>query len=69
MLAYLIATLGSIDENHGLVFKGGTALRLCYFEEYRYSTNLDFSVVDDEIDGAHATIETALSRVQVLLKD
>lgn len=63
VLAHVIAALGSLDENHGLVFKGGTALRLCYFEDYRYSADLDFSVVDDEIDGAHATIETALSRV------
>ncbi len=26
-----------------LVFKGGTALRLCYFRDYRYSEDLDFT--------------------------
>jgi hypothetical protein len=29
-----------------LVFKGGTLLRLCYFEAYRYSADLDFSAID-----------------------
>jgi predicted nucleotidyltransferase component of viral defense system len=29
-----------------LVFKGGTLLRLCYFEDYRYSADLDFSAID-----------------------
>jgi len=63
VLAHIIAALGTIGDGHCLVFKGGTALRLCYFEEYRYSADLDFSVVKDEIDGAYAIIETALTRV------
>ena len=28
----------------GLIFKGGTALKKCYFGEYRFSEDLDFSV-------------------------
>jgi len=28
------------------LFKGGTALRKCYFEEYRFSEDLDFTVLD-----------------------
>lgn len=27
----------------GLVFKGGTALKKCYFPEWRYSEDLDFT--------------------------
>ena len=27
------------------LFKGGTALRKCYFEEYRFSEDLDFTVL------------------------
>ena len=42
VLARIIAALGALDDSHGLVFKGGTALRLCYFEDYRYSADLDF---------------------------
>ena len=29
------------------VFKGGTCLRKCYYETYRFSEDLDFTVVDD----------------------
>jgi predicted nucleotidyltransferase component of viral defense system len=32
------------------VFKGGTALRRCYFRGYRYSEDLDFSA-DDQPNG------------------
>ena len=31
VLAHVIAALGTLGDGHGLVFKGGTALRLCYF--------------------------------------
>ena len=61
VLAHVIAALGALGDGHGLVFKGGTALRLCYFEHYRYSADLDFSVVRDSIEGAYATIEAALA--------
>ena len=43
VLAHIIAALGVLDDSHGLVFKGGTALRLCFFEDCRYSVHLDFS--------------------------
>ena len=29
-----------------LVFKGGTCLKKCYFEDYRFSEDLDFTVLD-----------------------
>ena len=63
VLAHVIAALGALGEGHGLVFKGGTALRLCYFEDYRYSADLDFSVVKGDLEAAYATIEEALAVV------
>ena len=63
VLAHIVAALGTLDDEHGLVFKGGTALRLCYFEDFRYSADLDFSVVEGDIEGAYATIATALTQV------
>lgn len=60
VLAHVISAPGALGGGHGLVFKGGTALRLCHFEEYRYSADLDFSVIEDDIEGAYATIEAAL---------
>jgi predicted nucleotidyltransferase component of viral defense system len=32
-----------------LAFKGGTLLKKVYFEEYRYSEDLDFTLLEDEI--------------------
>ncbi|MBW6474015.1 MAG: nucleotidyl transferase AbiEii/AbiGii toxin family protein [Anaerolineaceae bacterium] len=34
---------GDLDKN--LVFKGGTCLRKCYFPDYRFSENLDFTAI------------------------
>ena len=45
------------------MFKGGTALRLCYFEDYRYSADLDFSVVEGDLAAAYTTIEAAFAAV------
>jgi len=28
------------------IFKGGTCLRKCYYETYRFSEDLDFTVID-----------------------
>ncbi|PCI91301.1 hypothetical protein COB11_08520 [Candidatus Aerophobetes bacterium] len=35
------------DLKNNLVFKGGTALKKCYFGEYRFSEDLDFSARND----------------------
>ena len=43
VLAHIIAGLAVVERNAILVFKGGTALRLCHFNDYRYSADLDFS--------------------------
>lgn len=47
VLTHVLAAIGRQPGNHGMIFKGGTALRLCYFEDYRYSADLDFSLQDD----------------------
>ena len=63
VLAHIIAGLGSLSDDHGLVFKGGTALRLCYFNDYRYSADLDFSVVKGDLAAAYGTIEAGFAAV------
>jgi predicted nucleotidyltransferase component of viral defense system len=46
-LSYLLAGIAGVPELRArLVFKGGTALRKCYFGDYRYSEDLDFSTRD-----------------------
>lgn len=37
----------STSLGHTLAFKGGTALKKCFFGEYRFSEDLDFSALDD----------------------
>src|SRR3989339_2160396 len=35
------------DIGHKWIFKGGTCLKKCYLETYRFSEDLDFTVVPD----------------------
>lgn len=61
VLAHLCADIGAVGEAR-LVFKGGTLLRLCYFEDYRYSADLDFSAMDGLTgDAARALVDAAIA--------
>lgn len=42
-LAWLLSTLAVSDLQQSLAFKGGTALKRCYFGDYRFSEDLDFT--------------------------
>ena len=52
-LAWLLAALAESDLKAALGFKGGTALKRCYFGDYRFSEDLDFTftmpVTPDEL--------------------
>ncbi len=37
-------SIQDVDEN--FIYKGGTALRKCYFEDYRFSEDLDFTLLN-----------------------
>ncbi len=69
VLANLCADIGTAGDTR-LVFKGGTLLRLCYFADYRYSADLDFSAVDG-LSRAEATslvadaIDTCRTRLEL----
>lgn len=41
ILTHTVAAIGAQGADHGLVFKGGTALRLCYFRDYRTQVRLE----------------------------
>lgn len=60
VLAQLCVDIGARQDPR-LVFKGGTLLRLCYFADYRYSADLDFSAVDglSTADAVAAVAEAA----------
>src|SRR5260370_16421179 len=46
-LAWFLAALAQSDLQRVLAFKGGTALKRCYFGEYRFSEDLDFTLLED----------------------
>jgi len=47
LLSWILAGIGRVDSlRETLVFKGGTALKKCYFGDYRFSEDLDFSGVE-----------------------
>ena len=48
ILSWLLAGISQVEALHDtLVFKGGTALRKCFFGDYRFSEDLDFSAMGD----------------------
>jgi uncharacterized protein len=64
VLTHVLAAISRQSGNLGMVFKGGTALRLCYFEDYRYSADLDFSLQDDT--NPRQTLDTVQTALQEL---
>jgi len=57
VLGWLLAGIRASEELEGSwVFKGGTCLKKCYFETYRFSEDLDFTVTDEtQLDAAYLT--------------
>jgi predicted nucleotidyltransferase component of viral defense system len=47
LLSWVLAGIGQVESlRETLVFKGGTALKKCYFGDYRFSEDLDFSAME-----------------------
>ncbi|HDL86221.1 MAG TPA: nucleotidyl transferase AbiEii/AbiGii toxin family protein [Candidatus Acetothermia bacterium] len=52
LLSWILAGIDEVESLRGtLVFKGGTALKKCYFGEYRFSEDLDFSGLEGVLTG------------------
>jgi predicted nucleotidyltransferase component of viral defense system len=48
LLSWILAGIGRTDSlRETLIFKGGSALKKCYFGDYRFSEDLDFSGTGD----------------------
>jgi predicted nucleotidyltransferase component of viral defense system len=45
-LAWFLVALSASDLGNALAFKGGTALKRCYFSDYRFSEDLDFTLLE-----------------------
>jgi len=51
-----------------LVFKGGTSLRKCWFENYRFSEDLDFTLVDNKLSDA-VILKNELTKIKSILSE
>lgn len=46
VLGWILASIHHAPSAESWIFKGGTALKKCYFHDYRFSEDLDFSLKD-----------------------
>lgn len=66
-LSYILAGIAKQkDLSHSLIFKGGTALKKIFFGDYRFSEDLDFSVINAPKD---KQLENALLNALTLSKE
>ena len=62
LLSWILASISKVEAlRDTLVFKGGTALKKCYFGDYRFSEDLDFTAGGSAPTGA--AMETAMREV------
>ena len=65
VLAAILVGLSQDPAATQMVFKGGTALRACYHLDYRYSADLDFSLVEGmTVEEGLLVIHRALERAR-----
>lgn len=64
-MAWLLAGLAQSDLQPVLGFKGGTALKRCYFADYRFSEDLDFTLLEaTSFEDILRRLETVYRQVQ-----
>src|SRR4051794_3832643 len=63
VLAHVVAQLPKVRMRDGgrLVFKGGTALRFIHIDRYRYSADLDFTIIDGSAEEALTALSQAVA--------
>lgn len=64
VLAHVMCAIARHDGAAGMIFKGGTALRLCYIADFRYSADLAFSLLGVSRDDATAAVVEALESLR-----
>lgn len=72
LLSWILAGLFQVEDlRNTLVFKGGTALKKCYFGDYRFSEDLDFSAIEGVPRGEEmeAAVHKACEEAERLLDE
>ena len=70
-LSYALAGIAAVPELYAVaLFKGGTSLRKAYFENYRFSVDLDYTLTRPvPCELLRSYIETAADKAQQLLQE
>jgi len=64
-LAWFLVGLSGLPLSKRLIFKGGTALKRCYFGDYRFSEDLDFTLAEaTQLETILAELEDVYVKVQ-----
>lgn len=64
-LAWFLAALSKEKLGERLAFKGGTALKQCYFGDYRFSEDLDFTLTEEaSFEQIRQELEPVYTRVR-----
>ena len=65
-LSWFLFGLAQSELKNKLIFKGGTALRRCYFQDYRFSEDLDYTLIEEiSLD----EILNELKKIYIWVKD
>ncbi|MEE9278596.1 MAG: nucleotidyl transferase AbiEii/AbiGii toxin family protein [Myxococcota bacterium] len=69
--SYILRGLGDTEElRETLVFKGGSALKKVHFGEYRFSEDLDFSMIEGPKEAdLESAVRSAISRAEQVLQE
>lgn len=66
ILSHFLNTMFHFKEvRKNFVFKGGTCLRKCYFEDYRFSEDLDFTLINAEFNVNVQFLEKIIKQAEI----
>ena len=68
VLGWLLVGVSSTSMRDHWIFKGGTCIKKCYFETYRFSEDLDFSLLPDAAYSAEA-LTSGLRELAAVVRD
>lgn len=62
-IAWFLVGLSRVPLKNTIIFKGGTALRRCYFPDYRFSEDMDFTLLES------ITFEELKQELEIVYKE
>ncbi len=70
VLSYLVYAVYSLPElKNIMIFKGGTCMKKCYIPDYRFSEDLDFTILDDSFVFTRSVVNKIMREANELSLD